>query len=228
METPSKSRLAARKRAYRLWFEYLKVARSKPKKEVKSALLVSKPFYAPWELDDAADFNLWWPDHWHLFEETYSVRELQPGEPPHDPNALLIEVPLTKSATILAKKVKELIQDAYARQAKTQRKGKTKPTAYYHLTEGAEPKFNAIREMLFIYRDVYLKNRTLRGSDLLEAAHRYYLGRPNKRWAKIPIQFQHDGTPIDKIRAMRNLRRYIQKAEKVVLNVARGEFPGRY
>jgi len=32
----------------------------------------------------------------------------------------------------------------------------------------------------------------------------------------------------DKIRAIRNLRRYIQKAEKVVLNVARGQFPGEY
>ena len=28
--------------------------------------------------------------------------------------------------------------------------------------------------------------------------------------------------------AMRNLRRWIQKAEAVVLNVARGEFPGEY
>ena len=32
----------------------------------------------------------------------------------------------------------------------------------------------------------------------------------------------------DKIRAMRNLRRYIQKAEKVVLNVVRGQLPGEY
>jgi hypothetical protein len=30
----------------------------------------------------------------------------------------------------------------------------------------------------------------------------------------------------DLARAMRNLRRYLQKAEKVVLNVARGQFPG--
>jgi len=29
-------------------------------------------------------------------------------------------------------------------------------------------------------------------------------------------------------RAMRNLRRYIQKAEKVVLNVARWQFPSEY
>jgi hypothetical protein len=39
------------------------------------------------------------------------------------------------------------------------------------------------------------------------------------------LMYDSDG---DKVRAMRNLRRYIQKAEKVVLNVARGEFPGKY
>jgi hypothetical protein len=41
------------------------------------------------------------------------------------------------------------------------------------------------------------------------------------------MAFQHDGGD-DKERAMRNLRRYIQKAETVVLNVARGQFPGEY
>ena len=35
-----------------------------------------------------------------------------------------------------------------------------------------------------------------------------------------------DGDDGDKIRAMRNLRRYIQKAEKVVLDVARGASEG--
>ena len=32
----------------------------------------------------------------------------------------------------------------------------------------------------------------------------------------------------DKVRAMRNLRRYIQKSERVMLNVANGDFPGDY
>ena len=40
------------------------------------------------------------------------------------------------------------------------------------------------------------------------------------------LMYEHNDE--DKIRAMRNLRRYIQKAEQVVLNVARGQFPGEY
>jgi hypothetical protein len=227
MEMVKKADLATRKDAYRLWFEYLKVARSSTKKEVISALNVSAPFYGPWEMNKASKFDPWWKEHRHLFEEQYSVREMEHGELPSDPTALVIEVPLTQSPTILTKKVRLLIQAAYERQQKTQRKGKTKPTAYYHLTEGSEPKFDAVREMLSIYRDVYLKNPRQRGSDLLDAVHRYYLSRKNKRWAKVPMQFQHAGSD-DAIRAMRNLRRYIQKAEQVVLNVARGQFPGKY
>ena len=144
-----------------------------------------------------------------------------------DPDALLIEVLLTESPTILTKKVKAIIQAAFDARERTERKGKKKPAAYYRLTEGSEPKLDAVREMLSVYRDVYLKNPKLKGEKLLDATHRYYLGRKNKRWAKVPIalMFDSDG---DKVRAMRNLRRYIQKAELVVLNVARGQFPGPY
>jgi hypothetical protein len=227
MEKKQMLNLAARREAYRLWFEYLRVAGDSTDKKVKSALLVSSPYYAPWEMGKASKFDPWWKDHAHLFEEKYAVREMSAGELPHDPDALLIEVPLTQSPTVLTKKVKALIQEAFTRKAKTERKGKTKATAYYHLTEGAEPKLDAVREMLSIYRDVYLKNPNLRGEKLLDAVHRYYTGRKNKRFAKIPMVLLHQGMD-DKARAMRNLRRYIQKAEKVVLNVARGQFPGEY
>lgn len=123
--------------------------------------------------------------------------------------------------------MKEIIQAAFDARERRQRKGKSAPTAYYHLTEGSEPKLDAVREMLSIYRDVYLKNPRLRGEKLLDSVHRYYTGRRNKRWAKVPTPLIY-GDDGDKIRAMRNLRRYIQKAEKVVLNIARGQFAGEY
>jgi hypothetical protein len=227
METRSKATLAARKEAYRLWFEYLKVALQCPDKKVKAALLVSEPYYRPWQMDVTVRFDKWWAEHQTLFDEKYIVRELAHGEKAKDPNALLLEVPLTQSPTILTRKVKAIVQAAFERQAKTERKGKSKATAYYHLTEGAEPKLDAVREMLSIYRDVYLKNPKLRGEKLLDAVHKYYTNRKNKKWARIPMAFQHDGGD-DKERAMRNLRRYIQKAQTVVLNVARGQFPGEY
>ncbi len=227
MEKKFQTNLAARKEAFRLWFEYLRIANFSKDTKVKAALIVSEPYYRQWEITKASKFDTWWKTHGHLFEEKFFVRELKAGEAPLDPDALLIEVPLTQSPTILTKKAKELIQAAFDARERTERKGKKKPTAYYQLTEGSEPKFDAVREMLSVYRDVYLKHQKLKGEKLLEATHRYYLGRKNKRWAKIPMALMYDSDG-DKIRAMRNLRRYIQKAEKVVLNVARGQFPGEY
>ena len=227
MEKKLSTNLAARKEAFRLWFEYLKIARLSKDAKVKSALVVSEPYYRPWEMDKADKFDPWWKTHLHLFEEKFVVRELEAGEAPLDPDALLIEVPLTQSPTILTRSVKAIIQAAFEARERTERKGKKKPTAYYRLTEGSEPKFDAVREMLSVYRDVHLKNPNLKGEKLLEATHRYYLGRKNKRWAKVPmaLMYIHED---QKIKAMRNLRRYIQKAELVVLNVARGQFPGPY
>jgi hypothetical protein len=227
MVAKPQSRLITQGRAYRLWFEYLKVALQSTNPKVKSALVVSKPFYAPWEMDKAKDWNSWWKEHGHLFEEKVFVRQMAPGETPLDSEALILEVPLTQSPTILTKKVKAIITAAYEAQERKGWKSKAKPTTFYKLTEGAEPKFDAIREMLSVYRDVHVKNPKLRGEQLLEAVHRYYLGRRNKRWAKVPTPLLYDSDG-DKVRAMRNLRRYIQKAEQIVLNVARGQFPGDY
>jgi hypothetical protein len=78
--------------------------------------------------------------------------------------------------------------------------------------------------MLNVYR-VYLQNKNLRGSKLLEKIHAYYLGR--KRKSKIPahLDFSRLG---DSITAQRNMRRYIARAKHITLNVAKGEFPGKY
>ena len=221
--------LGEQRRAYRLWFEYLKVARQSSDPRVKAALVGSRPFYIPWEMDKAKDFNSWWTTHARLFEEKYFVRELAAGEPPKDPDALIVEIPLTRSPTELMKSVRAIVQAAANARQTSNRKSKRVPTTYYRLTEDTEPKIDAIREMLSIYRDIYIKDRHLRGKALLTAVHRYYLGRKNKRWAKVPTPLLYEeGYDLDEARAMRNVRRYIQKAEKIVLNVARGQFPGKY
>ena len=69
--------------------------------------------------------------------------------------------------------------------------------------------------------------RDARCETLLDAVHRDYTERRNKRWAKTPAPLVY-ADELDKIRAMRDLRRNIQKAKKIVLNVARGQSPGEY
>jgi hypothetical protein len=226
LEPIAPSRLAAKREAFRLWFEYLKIARLSTNRKVREALKIHGPFYARWEMDEADKFDPWWKTHGHLFEEKFVVRELKAGELPADADAIILEIPLTQSVTVLTKRVKAILQSALDAQQRTRRKGTKKPTAAFRLSDGAEPKLVAVREMLTVYRDVYLKNPTLRGGALLDAAHKHYLSRRVKKYRKVPMALQY--ATGDKITAMRNLRRYIQKAEKIVLNVASGQFPGDY
>jgi hypothetical protein len=221
-----KSRLPYRREAYRLWFEYLRVALRSSDGKVRKALRRSAAYYAPWGNVASAQFNQWWKENGYLFEEKYTVRVLTPGEKPQNPQALVLEIPLTQPRQKLIRQIRDKIRTASPQQKPV--KGKMRPVTQYRLSEGAEPRLLALRETLTVYRDVYLNNRNLRGSDLLTKVHEFYLGRRRKRWAKVPTPLLFDQKYGDNAVALRNLRRYIAKAEKIVINVANGEFPGRY
>ena len=79
--------------------------------------------------------------------------------------------------------------------------------------------------MLTVYRDVYLKYPNARGKALLHEMRAFYL-RKQKRFAKISEQLDDTTGKLED--RMRNLRRYISKAQRVMLNVASGQFPGKY
>jgi hypothetical protein len=229
MSPKAQSKLTARRENYRLWFEYLRLAKKSTDRKVIEALKRSAHFYEPWGDIESEKFDAWWKRAGHLFEERYVVRRLEPNEKPSDPLSLVVEIPLNQSPTKLTRLVKPIIEDAWAVQNK-ERKGKNKTiaSASYHLSVGAEPKLRTIREMLTVYGNVYLKNPTLRGRALLEVIETYYKKRKQKRFAKVPMALVLPGTNSGIDTPMRNLRRHITKVERIVLNVANGEFPGKY
>jgi hypothetical protein len=227
--SPTQSKLAARRESFRLWFEYLRLAKKSTDKKVVAALKRSTAFYEPWGDVASEKFDAWWRRAGHLFEERYVVRKLRLNEQPSDPNSLVLEIPLNQSPTKLTRLVKPIIEEAWAERNKDRsRKNKTVASASYHLTVGAEPKLRAIRDMLNVYGNVYLQNPHLKGRGLLEAIDAYYKKRKQKRFRRVPMALVLPGTNSDISTPMRNLRRYITKAEGIVLNVANGEFPGKY
>jgi hypothetical protein len=221
MKTP----LSYHREAYRLWFEYLRVAHTDPREEVQEALRRSKDFYEPWGDITNAKFDEWWKEKRLLFAEKYVVRQLAAGEPPIDPEALIVEIPLRDSPSVLGKRVAELIREASAKRPISSKKGGKSPTSEYRLTGGAEPKVVLLREMLTDYRDVYLKNPKAKGKQLLDALEQHYLS-----FAKVPEPFKLalDAKPKKLEQVLRNVNRYVNRAKKIVLNVANGEFPGKY
>ena len=61
--------LPYRRETYRLWFEYLRVARSSSLASVQAALKQSAPFYAPWGDVTGVTFHAWWKEKGELFED---------------------------------------------------------------------------------------------------------------------------------------------------------------
>jgi len=163
MELAMKKALSHRREAYRLWFQYLRVARGSSDPNVQEALNRSESFYAPWGDVTEIKFDDWWKQKGYLFEDKYVVRRLASGERPTDPDALIVEIPLTQSPTVLRKRVEEIIGEAFATQQRARAKSKKRPTSQFSLTAGAEPKLTAVREMLTVYRDVFLRNPNARG-----------------------------------------------------------------
>lgn len=171
------------------------------------------------------------------------MRALKHGELPLDPESLVIEVPLRFSATDLAKNVRKIVKHAMSQQS-SHRKSRKKSSTVYALSAGTEPKYLAIRDMMVVYRDVQLPNRLgkkqLKGTPLLKAVNEHFLKR-RKPHNKVPVTLQityerdaktesrtRDVDQAANLNALRSLNRYIHKAERIMMNVAKGEFPGRY
>ncbi|MGJ0394340.1 MAG: hypothetical protein ACR650_16605 [Methylocystis sp.] len=214
---------------YHLWYEFYWYARFSEEPIIDEALEKAKEYYAPWG-DEYELVEKWWTTHRHLFEERHIVRRLAPNEPA-PANMLVVQIPLSKSPTKLTEEVGELIQAAWAKENQNSFKSKNKPTAPFKLSEGAEPDTNALTDILNVY-NLYLRNETIRGEKLLNAIRLAFAEGKALGAAAIPDSLKQNPEAEDEyedtVRAMRNMRRYIQKARKIMVNVANREFPGKY
>lgn len=209
-----KTNLIIKKDSYRIWFEFYKLALQ------NKSLSVNKGRYNQWGTDvENLKFDEWWKSHSKLFEQPV-VKIVKSEEEMESPYGILIEVPMNKSVTETLSDIKDLL----VKQDKTNKKTKKVLIGRYQLTEDKEPKLKIIKEVLNVYKDVYLKMENPKGQKFYDAVVRYYASR--KRNTRIPPQL------IDVNRgnssAVRTLGRWIQKAKKIESNVANGEFPGRY
>jgi len=209
-----KTNLIIKKDSYRIWFEFYKLALQ------NKSLSVNKGRYNQWGTDvENLKFDEWWKSHSKLFEQPV-VKIVKSEEEMESPYGILIEVPMNKSVTETLSDIKDLL----VKQDKTNKKTKKVLIGRYQLTEDKEPKLKIIKEVLNVYKDVYLKMENPKGQKFYDAVVRYYASR--KRNTRIPPQL------IDVNRgnssAVRTLGRWIQKAKKIESNVANGEFPGKY
>ena len=112
---------------------------------------------------------------------------------------------------------------------KSTRGRKLPPQHRYAPTEIQGVKRDSLRMMLDLQRHVF-SMPDLKGKALTDRVIKFFGSeRFKKKQNEVPTVFRLSlGTQEHTDEAERNIRRYRQKAKKLILNVARGEFPGRY
>lgn len=220
----NKATLLLRKESYRLWFEFYKLALQSREYEVINAIKASKDFYAAWGDVQSTKFDAWWETHQQLFSE-HQVKTLESLEDRQTSESLIIEVPSNQAISKLLGEIKEILENNQ-KQKPNYRKRKTTFTSSYQLTAGSEPKLDTIRNVLIVYRDVYLTNDKPSAMETLKLAVEFYQGR--KKSNKLPYSLMFDDRHGQLDNARRNIARWLKWAKTILLNTAKGQFPGKY
>lgn len=215
----SNSNLLIRKENYRLWFEFYKICCLSNRTDIKLNLNKCRDFYQSWGDVKNIKFDDWWKSHSKLFEQPI-VKIVKSEDEMESPNGILIEVPLNQSVTETLSQLKEIL---LKKQNLTNKKKKITLIGRYQLTENSEPKLKTIRHILNIYRDVYLKNSRPKIPKLLPIVTNYY---KDKKKMELPRVLDERENDLDNV--LRNLGRWMEKGNKITLNVSRGKFPGKY
>lgn len=220
--------LPLKKEFYRIWFEFYKISLQSTNPTILKNLKQSNGFYSSWGDVERTTFNDWWDSHKHLFEEqSVSILDSQTSRIYSD--SLILEVPINQSTTVLLKKIRQLI-DEQQKIRNRQKKKYRVITSQFQMSDRTEPKLTILKDVLNVYRDVYLKDPSLRGKSLLRDVYDYYKKRKRKDHQQLPKTIDDRGSSNenDIKRVTRNLRRWIQWGDTITLNVSRGEFPGKY
>jgi len=211
--------LLVKRENYRLWFEFYKLSCLSNRIDIKLNLRNSREFYKSWDDVTTVKFDDWWKTHDHLFQEPI-IKVLDDLSLRQTTDSLIIEVPLNQSTSVLVETLKKLIDE---KREQVSKKRKSKFSGSYQLTEGSEPKLKTIRNVLNIYRDVYLSNNRPKIPKLLPMIEQYY---NSKKRMTIPTSLDTNINDLDNV--LRNLGRWMKWGDRILVNVSQGMFPGKY
>ena len=231
--------LVAPKEIYAIWFRAYQLILNSTDKKIVSTYKKNKKFYKDWGTDATLSFTQWWNAKAGLFEDKGTVEVAKSFK--KDANHAYLSVPLNKKLeTVVAQfreKIKPMLMDTQKQNLNV--KHKFSPT----INKGL--KTNKIIMLLDLYEEVFnqkFKNKKEQAYKLSDV-----LNRP-KYAEKVPKSLQkyhevyeavEDSNTLIKtivenvnLKELSNAKRYInryqQKVNRLLLNVAEGNFPGKY
>ena len=218
--------IVLRKEFYRLWFEFYKMSLHSTDPKILRRLDSSLKIYYQWGDVKNSHFDDWWKKHEDLFEEE-SILVLNKDDSIEFDNHIVLQIPINQSVSDLLRNVRTVLNREH-KLKNTRKKNKSISTSKFSLIEGSEPKLIVFKDVLYVYRDVYLKYPNLKGKNLREQVYSFYLSNFKKRTSIPPTIFLGSNTKQESQRVNRNLRRWIDWGKKIQLNVLNGEFPGKH
>jgi hypothetical protein len=219
----------------RLWFEFLK--RAHDDKNVH----VDKAFYKPWGDYPNQTFNTWWQQHAETLFPRNKVEIVQRYL--SDSEHVKVSVPMSLTPTQAANQLRDVLIAHYKEIGHVPRAQRA-----FALTEGLELRISAVRAYLHTY-DCHQQlladmggEGVVSAKELLAAVRCFYSAR-TLRWQgkrrkveALPMALAGDFTyesatktvtsPKHDDTAIRNIRRYLSIAQRLVENAGKGEFPG--
>lgn len=217
-----KTSLVADRELYRLWYEFYRLALISDDKTVQKSIRKSQSFYEDWGVDTTEHFDDWWSRSRILFQQREVVRVVESRDKRRT-NTILIEIPTTRPRSEVLLEVRTLLSTVVPPQPI-----KSQSSCKYVPSEIQGVKRDALRIMLDlekrIFRDEKLKGEKLR----LRVIRFFNEERYKKRRNSVPASFFSDSFSGASDNVDRNIRRYRLKVKKLILNVANGEFPGKY
>ncbi len=223
----SQTRIIADKELFRLWYEFYRLALVSSDDDVQKALKKSQKFYADWHGSENLHFDDWWRSHRSLFQDDKVVR-LHHVDDVRTVDNIYISVPRGKSYGEILDEFKLLIE----KELPSKMKGRKLPPEHrFSPTEIQGVKRDSLRMMFDLEKHIF-SQAELKGAALRARVLKFFSSeRYKKKRNIVPMSFAIDSSNRNNDHAAeadRNIRRYRQKAHKLLLNVASGQFPGKY
>ena len=231
----------------RCWFDCLRLAHRSTDPVVVANL--KKGVYSEWGDYQQMAFTPWWKAHKHLFQDAPRSRRLKAGDEVPE-NEFVISIPFVFTPTSVGRMVKEMYGREFANQVDDSGKQKRKFKGRFELS--GEIRISRMQFYLIYLSDVYFpyveQPSALPTHKLIKRAEEVFLRHfgkikaAEKRKAstaarrkktnraalskdemKVPFVSNAD----DLAATSKMVRSYNQKCKNLLLNVSRGEFPGR-
>jgi hypothetical protein len=206
------------KQPYRIWFDYLKTCMNDDSLNEK----INKDFYKEWNLVSVKNekFDTWFSKHEHLFTDRKTEIKIK-GEKV-SLNTICVEIPINYTITEVQNKIGKVIKDKINKKSSKFKITSNRPLIlppfdyFLYAWKIKKTKKKLSLEKVWEKVDEEIRERQKKVSKLVDKnklKRRWLMGKPFNPEARNKAVL---------------ISRNIKKAERILLNVCSGIFPGEY